>query len=186
MFEHLSQWPAIIVTGPQRSGTRIAAAMIAADTGKAYWDEDDWKNFAKPYDHLVELMGRGGVIHGPTLSSACHKLCVSGDTLVVFMMRRLEDILASEARIAWDGEATERAAYLAIHGDYMRAHGLSDLPIAAVSQQIWMQVQCPDMGACALTVEYEELHRHRLWIPKDERKAFAWNQCRPGDLHTEP
>ena len=186
MFEHLSDWPTIVVTGPQRSGTRIAASMMAADTDKAYWDEDDWKNFAKPYDHLVELMRGGGVIHGPTLSSACHKLCVSGDTLVVFMMRGLEDIQASELRIAWDGEASERAAYMAIHGDYMRARGLSDLPIAAIAQQVWMQVQCPGLGPCALTVEYEELQGHRLWIPKAERKSFAWNQCRPETPHTKP
>jgi len=160
--------------------------MIAADTGKAYWDEDDWKNLANPYDHLVKLMRKRGVIHGPTLSSACHKLSVSGDTCVVFMMRKLEDIHASETRIAWDGEPAERAAYLAIHGNYIRDHGLADLPIAAIAQQIWTQVQRPTLDACSLTVEYEALQGHRLWIPKSERKNFAWNQCQHGEPHAEP
>ncbi|OBX35665.1 hypothetical protein A8U91_04739 [Halomonas elongata] len=34
MFEHLADETTIIVTGAHRSGTTIAAEMIAADTGK--------------------------------------------------------------------------------------------------------------------------------------------------------
>ncbi len=186
MFEYLCQWPAIIVTGPQRSGTRIAASMIVADTDKTYWDEDDWKNSSNPLDHLAELIQKGGVIHAPTLSSACHKLSANGRTFVVFMMRNLEEIQASEQRIQWDGAAAERSAYMAIHGDYVRAHELIDLPIAALAQRIWTQVQGPALGEYSRKVEYEELEGHRLWVPKSERSEFAWNQCRRVDVHTKP
>src|SRR5579875_68345 len=42
MFEHLAVHPMIVVTGPQRSGTRIAARMIAADTGHRFVDETEF------------------------------------------------------------------------------------------------------------------------------------------------
>ena len=40
MFEHLEKFPRILVTGPQRSGTRIAATMIAEDTGHWFVGEE--------------------------------------------------------------------------------------------------------------------------------------------------
>jgi hypothetical protein len=39
VFEELAQYGQIVVTGPQRSGTRIATQMIASDTGHRYVDE---------------------------------------------------------------------------------------------------------------------------------------------------
>lgn len=186
MFEHLGHWPAIVVTGPQRSGTRIAASMIAADTQKRYWDEDDWKDFDNPFDHLATLVHQGGVIHAPTLSCACHKLGANERLLLVFMIRKLEDIQASEQRIQWDGAAAEREAYLAVHGDCIQAHDLGQLPVAALAQQIWALVQAPALGEQALTLEYEALEGHKLWVPKSERAQFAWNQCRRTDVHAEP
>jgi hypothetical protein len=42
MFEHLAVHSKIVVTGPQRSGTRIASQMIASDTGHEFVDEVDF------------------------------------------------------------------------------------------------------------------------------------------------
>ena len=39
MFEQLCDYRNILVTGPQRSGTRICAQMVAHDTGHGYIDE---------------------------------------------------------------------------------------------------------------------------------------------------
>ncbi|MGA3222018.1 MAG: hypothetical protein ABSE77_23620 [Acidimicrobiales bacterium] len=39
MFGHLVGYSKIVVTGPQRSGTRVASQMIASDTGYEFVDE---------------------------------------------------------------------------------------------------------------------------------------------------
>ena len=51
MFEWLSEFERIFVTGPQRSGTRICAKMIAHDIGYEFIDEtqinmDSFYNFS--------------------------------------------------------------------------------------------------------------------------------------------
>ena len=43
VFEYLLHYHYVIVTGPQRSGTRIGAKMIAYDTGYTYVDEAEVK-----------------------------------------------------------------------------------------------------------------------------------------------
>lgn len=41
MFEHLKAYKRIVVSGPQRSGTRIVAKAVAQDTNKSFIDEVD-------------------------------------------------------------------------------------------------------------------------------------------------
>jgi hypothetical protein len=90
----------IVVTGPQRSGTTIAARMIANDTGHRYVDEVDFG----VYD--VEAWRR-------TLEDECvvvqcpHMLktildAPPPDVYVVLMRRDINEIHASEERIGWE------------------------------------------------------------------------------------
>jgi len=74
MFELLSQFNTILVTGPQRAGTRICAKMIAYDTGHEYVDED-----SIGMDSLYRLYGlletnRPMVIQCPVLCRHIHLL----------------------------------------------------------------------------------------------------------------
>jgi len=67
LFDWLASFDKILVTGPQRSGSRICAQMIAYDTGHEYVDEEDLS-----MDSLYQLCGfledqRGLVIQCPTL-----------------------------------------------------------------------------------------------------------------------
>ena len=59
MFEYLKEFPVVLVTGPQRSGTRICAKMIAHDTGHRFVDEREIHT-----DSLYELAGHQVPAHG--------------------------------------------------------------------------------------------------------------------------
>ena len=60
MFENLAVHKKIVVTGPQRSGTRIGAKMIAADTGYQFVDEAEF--LIKDSDLFREFLQRDGVV----------------------------------------------------------------------------------------------------------------------------
>ena len=60
MFENLAVHNKIVVTGPQRSGTRIGAQMIAADTGHQFVDEAEF--LIKDSDLFREFLQRDGVV----------------------------------------------------------------------------------------------------------------------------
>jgi len=169
MFEHLKKYSTILVTGPQRSGTRICAKMIAKDTGYAYIDE-----LQIHIDSLYALMsllenGGGMVVQCPSLSRYIHLIGRNKDTAVVWMVRDLEDILASERRIGWAGEEIERMRY-------DRANG--NLVSAQIKTDFWLRVQ-KQLIPNAFEIEYEDLKAHRLWIDKEDRLDFRSNQTKP-------
>ena len=163
MFEHLTQYNKIIVSGPQRSGTTITARIIARDTGYQYIDETDiaireltqFEAYLNNDDNLV--------IHCPAIA---HKLHEYGNQaiLIVWCKRPLEAILASQQRIAW-GEQKERDSY--------RYKGKE--PIAKVKQEYWQQYQ-RQLIKHWLEVDYSSLKDHPLWIEPEYRKEFEARQ----------
>jgi hypothetical protein len=85
----------IIVTGPQRSGTRFAAQCIAKELGYRYVDEgevggDDFEQFHAFLECEANL---DFVLQCPSMSSICEH--VPEDVLVVFMIRSVYEILES-------------------------------------------------------------------------------------------
>jgi hypothetical protein len=167
MFEHLAAHPRIVVTGPQRSGTRIAAKMIAADTGHAFVDEMQFeiKNAAA----FGEVLKRDNVV-----VQAPHMLKDLVDDpppgiFVVLMRRELEQIHASEERIRWaevyGGKKTELAKF-----------GLTEGDPAAVKYDYWGS---HEKSVPFLELEYEALRRHPLWVPEEVRRGFGPLQTAP-------
>ena len=169
MFEYLKDYKVIIVTGPQRSGTRIGAKCIAHDLGYEYIDE------AEVYvDSLYQLVTvvrarDNSVIQCPALSHVAHELA-SPRAAVVMMVRDVKDIVASQERIDWAWELVEYAQYQ-LATDYWR---WDDSTIASVKYSYWDQYwngrpHCFDL-------EYESLRGHPLWVPGELRKNFGFSQ----------
>lgn len=101
MFAHLSHYNKILVTGPQRSGTTIAARMIAHDTGLTYLPEEYVRvNCERSLRHVLETHDHF-VLQCPALQHLMHLPGVGDreDTLVVYTDRPLAEILASAARV---------------------------------------------------------------------------------------
>ena len=82
----------IFVTGPQRSGTRLAAQIIARQTGRTFVDELD-------YSPDIPM---NSVIQAPFLLKAVIELSFMFPTAeFVFMYRNVDDIVKSMKRIEW-------------------------------------------------------------------------------------
>jgi hypothetical protein len=161
LFKHLDKFRVIMVTGPQRSGTRIAAHMIAHDTGHGYIDERriDIDSIYRLWDanHLSDV-----VIQCPACCRFIHNFGAQNN-LIVMMKRNRDDIIASQQRISWEWEKVEQIYYQNF-----------DTPIAQLKYEFWeYQKKYVDHY---LELNYEDLADHPLWVPKEERKNWDAHQ----------
>jgi hypothetical protein len=167
MFENLAVHKKIVVTGPQRSGTRIGAKMIAADTGHQFVDEAEF--LIKDSALFREFLQRDNVV-----LQAPHMLKDLVDDpppgiFIVLMRRPLDEIHASAARIGWTenfgGNTTE-----------LKKFGLTEGDSAAVKYEYW---DSHDKSAPFLEVPYESLRDHPMYVAEDQRKTFGHWQTQP-------
>ena len=162
MFENLSHHHAILVTGPQRSGTRITGKMIAHDTGLRFVDEEDIE--FRRLDILNPLFEKGGVVvQAPALSSICHEF--PDNVCVVFSIRDVDDIIASQARIGWPDRYEVKE--LSHYGVTSR-----EQPVSLVKYLHWAKQKLSIKHW--VDSHYADLKDHPLWV--EERGDFIWNQ----------
>jgi hypothetical protein len=165
MFEYLARGAdRIVVTGPHRSGTTIAAQMIAADTGHRYVDEND--DIAGFYPHRLDewlqrkLSVPKVVVQGPSLL----RMLVDSpppDTLVVLMRRSPAGVFASEQRTGWEYREREMEAFGASEGD-----------ITTIKYAYW-DANPPPRSA---EIEYESLSDHWAWVEPSARGGWHRKQ----------
>ena len=87
----------IIVTGPERAGTRISAKMLATDLKYNYVDEINFKYFRVHLFNKFTEQLNSFVAQGPLMAPYLNSL--PKDITIIFMIRPIEDILASHKRI---------------------------------------------------------------------------------------
>lgn len=157
----------IVVTGPQRSGTRIATKMIAMDTGHMYVDERDFHIDNGTVWRQV-LATDGVAVQSPGMLKEVIDDPPPG-IFVVLMRRSLEAIHASEDRVGWErrygGNTTE-----------LRKFGLTVGDSARLKYDYWDQ---HPKAFPYREVDYESLRSHPLWIDKDLRRTFGLLQTEP-------
>ena len=159
MFEHLAEHSRIVVTGPQRSGTTIAARMIASDSGHGFVDEAAFN----VYDVAMfrsALADPGVVVQCPHML----KLLVDDppqDVLIVLMRRSLEEIRRSEERISWTWGHKE-----------LKLFGLSEGNPAAIKYAYWDA----NPPSNSIEVEYESLAEHPAFVDQSQRIRFTPKQ----------
>ncbi|HXW77882.1 MAG TPA: hypothetical protein VEJ84_00205 [Acidimicrobiales bacterium] len=167
MFEYLAVHKRIVVTGPQRSGTRIGAQMIAADTGQRFVDEAEF--LIKDTGLFREFLQQEGVV-----VQAPHMLKDVVDDpppgiFIVLMRRDLEDIHSSAQRIGWTenfgGNTTE-----------LKKFGLTEGDSAAVKYEYW---DSHEKSAPYMELQYETLRAHPMYVPTEQRKSFGHWQTQP-------
>jgi GT2 family glycosyltransferase len=163
-FAQFRGYTSIVVTGPQRSGTRIHAKILAEELGYRYVDEEefDYRNFSKCLAKMTDKT----VIQAPALASMAHMF--PEDALIVYMRRPIDDIVASQNRIKWSpqSEAAERK---------MCPIEDQDQPVAALKYQYWDEVQAPQCEYY-INLPYGAFKEHPLWASPEKRWDFAWNQ----------
>ena len=164
MFEILKRYSRILVTGPQRSGTTICARMIAADTKHAFLAEEAFGvDDVERWQELVIGMSNA-VLQCPSMCRYITHFGQYDDLAVVFMIRPVAEIVASQRRIQWKYEDDELQRYGRKHG-----------PIAIVKYNYWGDYQKTQM-LHVYEVEYHSLASHKLWVAKNERHNFNARQ----------
>lgn len=207
----------IYVTGPHRSGTRIAAKMIANETGLRYVSEDEYDRH-DPEAYRKMALRNGLVIQCPTAlrniadyANPAEQLGTNPDippmkpNLVIFMVRPLDQIHASEDRVQWPWEAHEMAKYACgrpmMKGPQFTCGEETDEPqvvgqpgtvsattpepaplSADVKVWFWSNVIRPQIEKerkgriSVVEMSYNALKWHPLWVKKKDRAGWAWNQ----------
>lgn len=163
LIHSLSRFKTILVTGPQRSGTRIASKILANDLNYLFIDEQNIR-----IDSIKRLISYGEddfnkVIQCPGLSSVIH-LLADEETAVVMMKRPIEDIVASQERIGWAYEDYEKLKY----------SSKKDKTISEIKYDAW-ESQKLFMNE-SFEIDFDSLSFHEMWIDKKERSKFNHNQ----------
>lgn len=167
MFTDWQSFSIILVTGPQRSGTRIAARCIAADTGHTYIDEQSFGIHSKArFDALIATR-KNVVIQCPGMAHIIQTYGARPDVLIVLMLRELHDIQASEERIDWQGNEHEL-------GKYKQQAGRA----AVFKYAYWLAHQRKKIKNWR-EIDYTTLVSHPLWIAPEQRQDFAADQWKP-------
>lgn len=165
MFNWLSIYDRVIVSGPQRSGTTICARMIAHDTGFEFMPEERFRVYDRK--RYRQLLGRTRiVVQAPTMCRWLHE-DADTNTAVVMMIRNPHDIEKSQRRIKWKHEGEELANYDAIG------------PIALVKYDYWYRTQ-RRLIEHPYEIHYESLESHPLFVPAEKRKDFEPRQTSAG------
>ena len=160
MFEYLDAFNVVLVTGPQRSGTTLVARAIARDTGLYYLDEHAFAAcFVGAWKKIIKH-ARRKVVQCPAMTAFVDEPGIGDreDLAVVFVLRPVEEIIASQERIGWAWEDSELVHYDASEG-----------PIAQVKYDHWFNVQRHRV-ANSFNVVYRDLEQHPLWVPEDRRR----------------
>jgi predicted O-linked N-acetylglucosamine transferase (SPINDLY family) len=167
----LRNYEQVIVSGPQRAGTTIAAKILAGELGYRYVSEEEVD--VNDIMQLVELyrVGRRFVVQGPGFCPYVHLL----PGAVVLMRRPVKEIVRSQARIRWSQEKVELAGYFTTEG-----------PIAQVKYTAWDKFQKPRLGERAFDLDYHSLAAHPLWIQQEQRRTFHHRQTTLDDAPRAP
>lgn len=174
MFKKFAKYNHILVTGPQRSGTAIAAKMIAKDTGHKYVDEYDYQTIHE--DKFLAILANNNniVVQCPAMSHFVHKIA-DDSTLVVMMMRNCDDIVASEKRVRWFvGPYTELARFGVSRKEAKRFR-MRGGRVSELKYKRWREEQRGKIPHY-IELEYESLSAHPMWIPKEKRVNFGGKQ----------
>lgn len=173
MFEHLSVYDQILVTGPQRSGTTIAAKMIAADTGHRYVDEEEFCTHVE--EMFASVLGeRKIVVQCPAMLYIMDQVATES-TLVVVMMRDCLDIASSEDRVGWKVGPYYELGKLGMSSQQARRYRHAGGRVAPL-KYLWWKEGLRDSIPHWLELEYESLSTHPLWVPRGQRAHFLPRQ----------
>jgi len=145
----------IIVTGPQRAGSRIASHILCADLDGVFVDE---------LEYALPLPERA-VVQAPFLLKSVLELSyVLPNAKFVFMYRNPKDIIASMERIQWYKDyVTDPNFYPA----YVKhCYEYIDMLKRTLKPDRWFDIQ------------YESLRAHHLFV--DDRTGFTVKQHLPG------
>jgi hypothetical protein len=184
----------VVITGPQRSGTHIAAKVVADILGWPDIEENyitmgqhDRRNKRGDHDEnyfrwVSEPKKKHTVLQCPQISHACHK--TPKGVLVVFMLRDVEEIISSDKhRIAkykqgpWAGPSRWGTPVQSVFNSKAKQYSkrfYGNAPIdkwdtPAAVYDVWHNTQ-KAFDFDYYELDYNLLKEHKLWLPLEVRR----------------
>ena len=167
LFACFSKYSRIIVTGPQRSGTTIAANMIAHDTDKHYIDEWDFGATDPDRWRALVMSEENYVMQAPCMCRYVHEFGKVDGLAIVLMRRPVEDIIASERRIG-----------MPTYNPELKRYGKANGVIDDIKYRYWDEHQVDEIQN-VYELPYAKLKDHSLYVPISSRRHFAPKQWKP-------
>ena len=144
----------IIVTGPQRAGSRIASHILCSDLGGVFVDE---------LEYCLPLPDNA-VVQAPFLLKSVIELSfILPDAKFVFMHRNPKDIVASMRRIEWYSDYCSDPNFYPTYVKH--CYDYIDLLKRTLQPDRWFDIQ------------YESLKAHHLFV--EDRTGFTVKQHLP-------
>jgi hypothetical protein len=144
----------IIVTGPQRAGSRIAANILAQETGGVFVDELEYRL----------PLPNNAVVQAPFLLKAVVELSfVIPNVRFAFMYRSPGDIVASMERVEWYQDYTDDPNFYTAYVKH--CYEYIDLLKRTLQRDRWFDIQ------------YDSLKTHPLFV--QDRTGFTTKQHLP-------
>lgn len=165
-FAALRPYQVVLLVGPQRAGTTIAARILAHELERPFIDERDVKGDIGT--RMEELRRRPGgcVVQCPGWTWTCHTL--GGLEVAVVLVRRpVVEIVASQERIHWTHRCQPQE---------LARYGLSRGVISEVKYGAWDERQRTLLGPHGFEIDYHSLRGHALWVEASERRDFDAKQ----------
>ncbi len=178
----------VVVTGPQRSGTQIASKIIAdilnwEQVGEQKMCRDGFDHDERYFKWVSNPERQSTVLHCPRISHACH--LTPKPTLVVFMMRDVAEILASDKNRIDKGFMrrsaktyrrvpcisvfeTKRTQYSNLFYD-RKPISIEETP--QIVYDVWNTTQ-KKFDFNWYELDYNMLEQHPLWLPLDTRRKI--------------
>lgn len=170
IFPQLRSFRKILVTGPQRSGTTIAAQVIAAETSLRYVDERDYGyRDLNAFRSLLESE-EPVVIQCPNFAHIIEQF-TGQDTCIVFMHRDPREIITSQRRVAWKSALYQRNLYRGKVPYVM--HLLT--PVCVLKYLHWHLHQ-KQLVEHHYDIAYQSLSNHPHWVEAPQRTMFTAKQ----------
>jgi len=153
----------IFVTGPQRSGTRLAAHIIARETGRKFIDETEY-NLNIPMNSVVQA---------PFLLKSVIELSFVFPTAqFVFMNRNVDDIVASMERVEWYKDYTDNPDFYKTYVKHLYRYIRqlkSELP-----EDRWFDIKYESLSHDPLFVTDRSNFTTRQYLPDTPNGPKTW------------
>ena len=156
-YPEFRKFQKFVIVGVQRSGTRIAARIVAEDMGVPFIKSEDVPSFGALLRHLHK---GPCAIHAPHCTHCIHTMNMD-DVLVVRVVRDPKEVRASMKRVGWGGEWDERAL--------MPEPYRSEKDFIAAKAMFWADEQAHLVHN--VTIDYEDLKDHALFVDRDTRNS---------------
>jgi hypothetical protein len=175
--EGLQDTTRVLVTGPQRSGTTIAAHILARRLDLDHVDENEigpgnrngFMDFIADRDRFV--------LQFPNACEWLHDIPDKNAIGIVFMMRDDEQILASQRRIAWRG--SDPRGYpdriLKSLPENIRDKLRQSDPLFVNRKKVFLNYQ-RYLFDVVYAMDYNSLREDPAWVSEEQRREFLPKQ----------